>query len=64
MDIGQSHVTYSIYFESRLFIYRDLITLKQTVEDPGKIEQYFRQLAHASENTIALDDIYQEKKDS
>ena len=39
-----------------------MISLKQTVEDPRKIKQYFRQLAHAIENTIALDEIDQAEK--
>ena len=42
----------------------DMISLKQTVEDLHEIKQYFRQLAFASENTIALDEIYQENNDS
>ena len=62
---GQSHVTCSIYFEYRLFISLsprdkklfDMISLKQTVEDLHEIKRYFRQLAHARENTIALDEI-------
>ena len=70
MDNHMSHVlfTLSIAFSSpspprdkKLF---DMISLKQTAEDPHEIKQDFRQLAHASENTIALDEIYQENKDS
>ena len=43
---------------------RDMISLKQTVEDPHEIKQDFRQLAHASENTIAFDEIDQIDKES
>ena len=41
-----------------------MISLKQTAEDPHEIKQDFRQLAHASENTIALDEIDQINKES
>ena len=70
MDNHMSHVlfTLSIAFSSpspprdkKLF---DMISLKQTAEDPHEIKQDFRQLAHASENTIALDEIDQINKES
>ena len=70
MDNHMSHVlfTLSIAFSSpspprdkKLF---DMISLKQTVEDPHEIKQDFRRLAHASENTIALDEIDQINKES